>query len=444
MTRFVPFFFVSALGLVAACSGSGSGAAGTGGNACPGAGEIFSSSPPVGKVDLLLMVDNSRSMGDKQAILALAIPDLVSGIVNPPCLDAAGAPLPAAQQPMSPMAACPLGAQRAFPPVTDMHVGLISSSLGSFGADGCPDTSTSICPNGATSTSNDDHGHLVTRLDPCMPGNVATYENEGFLAWDPLGHLAPPGESQIGDVSTPGTLVGDLHDLVIGDGQDGCGFESQNESWYRFLVDPSPYQFIFLNGQQVFSQGVDNQLLQQRVDFMRSDSLLAIVVVTDETDTSIKESGLYPLFAQLTENGAEPFHLPTARSECTTKGPNDACCASCGEATPAGCPTDPTCTTDPQYTDATENIALRAFGLSGGLMSHKSRYGIEFFYPPSRYVQALTSPKVENAAGAKVPNPIFSPNPNEPAAPVRGPSLVLYATITGVPCRRTSSASSTR
>src|SRR6185437_4066871 len=195
--------------------------------------------------------------------------------------------------------------------------------------------------------------------------------------------------SQVGSDGMPGTLVGDLSSLVVGDGQDGCGFESQNESWYRFLVEPSPYQHIQLNGQAVSTSGVDNQLLQQRQDFLRSDSLLAIVVVTDETDTSIKENGFFPLFAQLLENG-QTFHLPTARAECSDpkKGPNDPCCASCGEAPPSGCPNDPGCQSVPNYTDQTESLELRSFGLSAGLMSHKARYGIEFFYQPSRYVQA--------------------------------------------------------
>src|SRR5208337_1449002 len=65
--------------------------------------------------------------------------------------------------------------------------------------------------------------------------------------------------------------------------------------------------------------------------------------------------------------------------------------------------------------------------------SHKARYGIEFFYPPSRYVQALTQPTVQDEAGNVAANPIFSSNAGEPNAAVRDPSLVVYATITGVP-----------
>jgi hypothetical protein len=406
-----------------ATSGSGMGAGG--GGACSGALERVRSTAQE-KVDLLLVVDNSRSMADKQQVLALVVPDLIGGLVNPPCVDGAGMPVPANEQPPSATAVCPTGSQRSSPPVLDMHVGMLTSSLGSFGADGCPDSTTLDCPNMAVNTSNNDHGHLVTRTDPCAPGDVATYQSLGFLAWDPLQKLAPPGEAD------QGSLVQSLTELVRGAGQYGCGFESQNESWYRFLVDPTPYQSISLDGQTVTTGGVDTALLQQRADFLRSDSLLSIVVVTDETDTSIKESSFYPLFAQELENGQE-FHLPRARTECSATGPNDPCCASCGEATPTGCADDPQCQTDPTYTSANENLGLRAFGLSGGLMSHKARYGIEFFYPPSRYVDALTQGSVQDSMGHAQPNPIFSVSPSEPGAALRDPSQVLYATITGVP-----------
>src|SRR4051794_38317858 len=41
----------------------------------------------VDKVDLLFAIDNSASMGDKQAILAEAVPDLIKGLLNPKCVD---------------------------------------------------------------------------------------------------------------------------------------------------------------------------------------------------------------------------------------------------------------------------------------------------------------------------------------------------------------------
>src|SRR5262249_25710854 len=101
---------------------------------------------------------------------------------------------------------------------------------------------------------------------------------------------------------------------------------------------------------------------------------------------------------------------------------NDACCASCGQMPqPANCPTDPMCTSSPNYTDMDENQQIRAFGL----MTHKQRYGAEFFYQPSRYVQALTQAQVQDSSGNMQQNPIFAGG--------RDPGLVFYAAIVGVP-----------
>jgi hypothetical protein len=96
----------------------------------------------------------------------------------------------------------------------------------------------------------------------------------------------------------------------------------------------------------------------------------------------------------------------------------------------SGCTADPACGTSPSYSATDEDPSLRAFGLT----SHKSRYGIEFFYQPSRYVNALTSVTVTDVTGKTVPNPIFSNlAPTNYTGPVRDPGLVYYATITGVP-----------
>jgi hypothetical protein len=52
--------------------------------------ETVVSQPAVDKIDLLVMVGNSASMADKQRILADAVPDLVTGIVLPKCVDKRG------------------------------------------------------------------------------------------------------------------------------------------------------------------------------------------------------------------------------------------------------------------------------------------------------------------------------------------------------------------
>src|SRR5262245_30137470 len=46
----------------------------------------------VDKVDLLFMIDNSSSMGDKQEILKDAVPNLLQGLLKPRCVNADGKP----------------------------------------------------------------------------------------------------------------------------------------------------------------------------------------------------------------------------------------------------------------------------------------------------------------------------------------------------------------
>ena len=380
----------------------------------------------VDKIDLLLVVDNSASMADKQEILALTIPDLIAGLLNPGCVDATGALV--GTPPMTATDPCPPGLTREFKAVTDVHVGLLSSSLGTYGAAGCPTSGMYGNP------TKDDEGHLITRTN----GTAApprTYPGQQFLVWDPTMTLTPPGESNLGDPFTPTPgLETSLHDMVIGDGQTGCGFESQNESWYRFLVEPTPYP-IKDNAGPTTTNGLDTDLLDQRKAFLRPDSLLAIVNVTDETDTSIRpDHGLQII--------ANQGPLPIPRAECNdpTKGPLDPCCASCGESTPKGCPADLACTSGSPTgkiaatSGSQGELALRAFGLSTGFVSHKARYGVEFFYQPSRYVNALTGAKVTGLDGKSHDNPIYSNlDPDHYTGLVRTPSLVFYATITGVP-----------
>jgi hypothetical protein len=370
----------------------------------------------VDKIDLLVVVDNGPSMSDKQQLLALAIPDLIAGLANPRCLDdVTGKPV--GGQPAGPLDSCPKFSQREFPPVLDMHVGVLSSSLGSFGAIACPGLPLAGCPSSGA-TPDDDHGHLLTRADPCGMTTVPTYENLGFLAFDPQQTLNPPG------VATVGSLVDTLRKLVVGVGSEGCFIPSQNEAWYRFLVDPNPYQGIQLVNNQVQVSGIDQVLLKQRQAFLRPDSLLAIVNLSDTDDASLKEYSSYPLFADFT------LHLPHPTQDCFTKGPTDKCCASCGQPTPSGCVPDPMCMSSPSYTSQDENIALRRFGL----IDDKQRYGIEFFYPPSRYVGALKDQTVKDVNGKDVPNPIYTNlDPTRYSGAVRDSGLVFYTAIVGVP-----------
>ncbi|AKT36004.1 hypothetical protein [Chondromyces crocatus] len=383
----------------------------------------------VDKIDLVLAIDNSASMADKQAILAEAVPDLVKGLLNPLCISTSDAdPLD-----VGPLGTCPDGFEREFDPVLDVHIGIISSSIGGYGGDGC---------SKSLSASNNDHGRLLARSSAggTAENDLApkTYEGKLFLAWDPEQKKVPPAQ-----VSNPGdgeadlevpsdkdlndtALIPMLTDMVIGVGQEGCGFEASLESWYRFLVDPEPYATLTVVDRVATPQGLDDELLRQRADFLRPDSLLAIIMLTDENDCSIREGSQYYLAATYSNN----YRLPKARTECATN-PNDPCCFSCGQKK-AECPADPACfpggddTKDPlPHSVDDDRPNLRCF-------DQKRRFGIDFLYPVSRYTDALTRVQVQNRKGEMVPNPIFSNLSGKPGN-IRDPGLVFFAGIVGVP-----------
>ncbi|MDI1448818.1 hypothetical protein [Polyangium sp. 6x1] len=378
----------------------------------------------VDKIDLILGIDNSASMADKQEILAQAVPDLVESLVNPPCIDEEGKPIEPAKQPKGPKEDCPLNSRREFEPVLDIHIGIVSSSLGGHGGSVCPDLQTEPNCNDAKVSKND-RGHLVSRADACVAGEVVpTYANKGFLAWDPEQKLNPPGEASLGtlDGAVPG-LVPALADMVNGTGQVGCGYESQLESIYRFLVDPDPYDTIDASSGNVKVTGTDDDLLTQRKDFLRPDSLVAILMLSDENDCSIRETGFY-------YRASHSDALPRPRAECAID-PNDKCCSSCGLPTPEGCPPDPGCFNAAGelmlLTKAEDAVNLRCF-------DQKRRFGVNFLYPTDRYVKAFSSPEITTRSGEIVENPLFpKANPAEGVPVVRTPDLVFLAGIVGVP-----------
>ena len=433
-----------ALAALAACDGSSVIGGGSGGGGSGGSGSTSASGSSTGsgvvttakanKVDILVAVDNSRSMADKQTILSLALADLVRSLTNPLCIDGNGNQAPT--QPAASADPCPAGTTREFAPMFDIHIGVITSSLGGHGSDSCSVTNdVQSCPGGPNPTNND-AGHLISRVAACGAATVPTYENQGFLAWDPQQKLQPPGEANIGSINvdamgnvttaTPG-IVPSLKDLVKGVGQVGCGYESQMESWYRFLVDPEPYATIPIEAGIAKPTGIDGTVLQQRAKFLRPDSLLAILMLTDENDCSTKEYGQFYFAGQQKnpQDGKKMFHLPRARQICATN-PNDACCLSCAQAAP-GCPADPTCTASPTLGDTEDDINLRC-------VDQKRRFGIDFLYPIDRYTAALTSATIPTRDGTMVPNPIFTDlDPNDDVTAVRDPGLVVIAGIVGVP-----------
>jgi hypothetical protein len=350
------------------------------------------------KIDLLFVIDDSGSMADKQQILSVAVPDLVHRITNPRCIDERGKPTTV--QPRRATDPCARGSVREFNPVQDMHIGAVSSNLGG---------------HGAVSDCGQRDGDGARLIDRGVRGK--TYQNRGFLAWDPARRKGPAGET---DPEKLKTLV---RDLVGGVGELGCGLEAPLEAWYRFLVEPAPYQRLELepcapgiSDSCAVPKGVDEVLLGQRREFLRPDSLVVVVLLSDENDCSIVDGGQAHRLADGTP-------MPRATSQCRTD-PQHPCCRSCAD---TGLPSCPSTASDPEcqkgaYTAQEDGYYMRCF-------DQKRRFGIDALYPTQRYIDGLTSPRILSSSGAWTNNPLLiSANGVE-----RSPSLVFFAGIIGVP-----------
>jgi hypothetical protein len=429
----------------------------------------------VDKVDLLFMIDNSASMGDKQNLLALAVPDMINRLVSPNCLDANGNADGTTAQPDGTCATA--GDKAEFPPVHDMHIGIVSSSLGGRGGDQCPASATNPA-NPALNAHNDDRGELLNRGgvagNPTVE-NVPSTDTNGsnFLSWFPtvaantgagVTQPLPP------HITVQATLVSDFTTLVEGVHEHGCGFEAQNEAWYRFLVQPDPFNSIVLSNNQASLQGLDTTILQQRHDFLRSDSLLAVIVVTDENEAAadpLSIAGQGWAFDNAVFPNSPTGASPQATVECDaidpanpeTTGPNDPSCETCAFLKTSDpdfatrCPADGTVGKD-GYLDPNNDLLNMRF------YHQTSRYGITSMYPTSRYVRGLQVASVPDSAhehdtngnyvgdqdtSANCVNPIYAQalpttgtGPTDPslcnlARGTRTPDLVYYAAIAGVP-----------
>jgi hypothetical protein len=395
--------------------------------------ETVVAQPAIDKIDLLVMVDNSASMADKQRILADAVPDLVRGLVLPKCVDKkTRVPTGKTSDPTKPEdAMCDPGAEPAFPPITDMHVGVISSSMGGFGGSECRDVG---------GRHNDDHGRLLARG---ASGPVAAAGDLHFLAWypdveknkDESRHPRPPVPA-LGDVEA---LESAFRDLVVGVGQDGCGLEAQLESVYHFLSQPDPWTGIAVDGAGVASYGakgdVDAEVLRQRAAFLRPDSLVAVIVLTDEDDSSadpLSFAGTGYAFMN-----PEPRDRPTAACADT---PTSSACTSCALAPPGAKGCSPR-----KYTASEDDVNVRFHHM-------KQRFGVDPQFPYQRYVDALTKPRVpardkeHDKGGGYAPaagctNPLFAAKlPTSPSDELcdlprgpRSPGLVYFAIIGGIP-----------
>jgi hypothetical protein len=354
------------------------------------------------RVDLVIAVDSEPGMGPKQAVFANAVAALLGRLASPNCVGA-GAPF------ASDSGKCATGT-REFAPV-DLHLAVVSSSLGPRGSPSCIG------------------GHGNDRGLPLSRGVSA--DPAGFLTY-------APGDD-------PATVLDGAKALLANVGQDGCLYPAQHESWYRFLVQPDPYDQVSITSDLLsFTTGTDALVLDMRKAFLRPDSIVAVVVLSDHDDQSLdprSDGGLGWTSLDTTTRAFRPT------GTCSV-APTSGGCQSC-----PGNESDPGCLAGDFLTFAEDPPALR-------LVTMKQRFGDDRLFPVDRYVRGLTGPLVPDSGGEhvklsgskfwstygvgaapKCTNPLYAATlPNGDAADLcnlppgpRRPDQVFFAAVGGIP-----------
>jgi len=371
--------------------GSGGSAAGTTG-ATGGSGAFTLVETPhvlrfnSNKLDLLFMVDNSLGMAEKQATLAQAVPALMAQLTTPPCLDASGTPTG------DRVPHCPPGSAPAMDPITDIHAGVITSSLGDHGSgDVCSDAQDARNQQeGLPPRDYNDKAQLL----PSVRSGLGT---DDFLVWD---------AATVANPTANAALTQNLTTQILAAGERGCGYEAQLEAWYRFLVDPEPVESMDHDENAASVRGAVNQtVLAQRAAFLRPDSVVAIVMLTDENDCSILDEDGSQGWLTGYKGGIDNnnWRMPAA-SEACAHSPNDPCCRPCAGEPPAGCPDnehDLACRSGRSLSANDDSMNLRCF-------HQKTRFGVDLLYPTERYTEALQNYTIHpRLGGPELPNPLY-------------------------------------
>ena len=426
----------------------------------------------INKIDLLFAIDDSRSMGDKQEFLKQAVPVLLKRLVRPNCIDdndKKKTSLPDAA------GACAAGTKPEFEAITDIHIGVVSSSLGTAG-DICWNTQTVTDPvTGAKRTVRSADSAEMNRhamlFAPAGAGAPAT-EPAKFLSWQPDAARDFDPTPASAPYKTPETLNAAFQkffDANSGVGQRGCGVEAQLESVYRFLIQPDPTGDSDLPS--AARDAIANQILAQRKAFLRPDSLVAVVMLTDENDDSVDaaafkgngsrfssfsfgievpgkgQSGTQRTAPYSGSNSDKGTTFPRALKACDNlKNATDEQLKACSSCVDSNVSAAAECQSTPYL--AAENDSFNA-----RYVRMKARYGLDPLFPLSRYVRGLSSltvpsrPEEHDANGryqvkaGTCKNPLFAAElpgsmDDETCAlksGVRTSDMVYFAIIGGVP-----------
>ncbi len=191
----------------------------------------------IDKVDLLFVVDDSGSMKEEQELLAEQLPRLLTALRTGDT-DGAGQP--------------------EFRGVPDVHVGFVSSDMGLpgiVGIDKCDGLG--------------DDGLLLTGGNGCVDGDARFVDAASFA-----------------DTAA----ASDAMQCIVRLGTDGCGFEQQLEAGLKALSPASGDVPTFLPDTD--GVGGEGHGDEANAGFLRDDSLLIVIVLSDEDDCSRKDNGV--------------------------------------------------------------------------------------------------------------------------------------------------------
>ena len=185
-------------------------------------------------VDVLVIVDNSGSMAAEQSMLRDAFPGLITSILNP--------------------AIDPETGKRVHAPVRDLHIGVVSTDMGVGGYD----------------------------VQTCDEPNIG---DDGVLQHTPRGASCAPsyptflsyniGETEEPDIDMVNAMSNDYGCIAVL-GTTGCGFEQQLEAAWKALM-------------------VHSQTGGANAGFLREDTILTILFVTDEEDCSAQDMTIFDI-----------------------------------------------------------------------------------------------------------------------------------------------------
>ncbi len=221
-------------------------------------------------VDLLVVIDNSGSMDQEQAILATGFFTLINSLVNP-------------------------RENWPYPPVSEIRVAFVSTDMGlqygdSGSIEGFPYGDTAV-PTCTDQDPRGDDGRFQTDM------HAAVSIKSGLIECDPIGEQCPMDWScSAGTCISPSGYADTIN----------CPDLEAEQNWTATTDDNHTHiiaaQAACISQLGTWGCGVEQQLeaavrslsrndVQQ--NFIREDHLLAVLIVSDEEDCSIQDKGLF-------------------------------------------------------------------------------------------------------------------------------------------------------